>query len=1130
LTTGAPEFIDNRDGNTMAEALATLLGGAGGGLREVNAPPSDLAVAAAFFSPNGLSDLSPHLQGLERVRLLFGVEAPRDIEVRRPDLGELPEHFEARLIREGLRQSEAAARAARDRFPFTRQGIAALRRLVARLRAENIEVRRYERAFLHAKAYIFAPPDGQFGGRAGVIAGSSNLTGGGLAHNLELNLGRYDDPVVRQAREWFDDLWAEAEPVDLAGLYEQIFAPYTPWEIFLRILYQLYGGEVGELAKEDKGLPLTSFQTHGVARALRLIRDCGGAIVADEVGLGKTFIAAEVIRVYHANRQRALLICPAQLRDTTWKKFLARHRLELSVECLSFEELANDTQLRDPRRGGPAATHLERPLHEYQLVVVDEAHNYRNPDAPTRAAVLRRLLFGQRRDLLLLTATPVNNSLWDLFHLIRFFVRQDAFLAQRGVLSIYERFQEAMRTDPSDLSPDLLYPIIDSTCVKRTRQFVQKHYTGDTIIGPDGRRQTIIFPRPQPITVRYALDDPLPALFDEIETALDPDGHPGSLTFSRYGTEAFRKGAHNGEEDAQLAATVGLIRSALLKRFESSPYAFQRTLATLIAGHENFLEALDKGHVVTTRFLREIGADDDATLDGLLATSPDTEPAHLFDVRRLRQAVENDLAILRHLAASAGRITPEHDPKLKALVRELEKVAAQAAEEGLDPIDETQKRKAILFSFFADTVAYVRDFLRNEVKRNPNLRAYRGRIAAVTGGDDLEEFSRQDALYGFAPISAEAPPRRDADLYDILVSTDVLAEGVNLQQCRHIINLDVPWNPMRLVQRHGRIDRIGSTHPRVFLRTIFPAERLDQLLNLEQRILAKIAMAAASIGVERPVAGAAHGEQVFTETRGEIERLLREDPTLYERGGTAGAAQTGEEYRQTLRKALAENRERIVNLPWKAGSGMAKGDERGVLFCAEVGARTYLRYVKTDADWQPLELRADPESAEPGEWAIESELGTCLRLAECEPETPRLVPRSMEEDVIFDLWEVAQQDIWRSWMLETDPANLQPKVRPLNRRAADFIRANQPPEIEAARINAALDVVEAPWPRREEAMLREWFEDEARAGVAKTAYLIERVLDTGLEPFRGPEPLPPIRLDEIELVCWLALSPERPAE
>jgi hypothetical protein len=1110
---GAPEFIDNRDGNTMAEALVRVLGGSLGGMaEEAAARPADLAVAAAFFSPKGLSDLSPHLEGLDRVRLMFGVEAPRDVEVRRPELGEPPERFEARLVREGLRQSEAAARAARDRFPFTREGVAALRRLVAHLRAEHVEVRRYERAFLHAKAYVFASPDGVFGGRAGVIAGSSNLTGGGLARNLELNLGRYDDPVVRQARAWFDDLWAEAEPVDLAGLYEEIFAPYTPWEIFLRILFRLYSDEVGELAKEDKGLPLTSFQTHGVARALRLIRDCGGAIVADEVGLGKTFIAAEVVRVYHANRQRALLICPAQLRDTTWKKFLARHRLEISVECLSFEELANDAQLRDPRRAGPAATHLERPLHEYQLVVVDEAHNYRNPDAPTRAAVLRRLLFGQRRDLLLLTATPVNNSLWDLFHLIRFFVRQDAFLAERGVLSLYERFQQAMRTDPSDLSPDLLYPIIDSTCVKRTREFVKKHYTGDTIIGPDGRRQAIIFPRPQPITVRYALDDPLPALFDDVETALDPNGHAGALSFSRYGVEAFRKGAHDAEEDARLAATVGLIRSALLKRFESSPYAFRRTLETLIAGHEVFLEALDKGRVVTTRFLREIGADEETTLDELLATSPEAEPADLFDAPRLRRAVESDLAILRRLAAGVGQIAPEKDSKLIALVHELENIASQAAEEGLDPIDEIQKRKAILFSFFADTVKYVRDFLVAEADRNPNLRAYRGRIAAVTGGDDLEEFSRQDALYGFAPISTEAPPRRDADLYD------------SCQHRRARRGRQPPAvSPRHQSRRAVEPDAAGAT-----ARTHRPHRQHASARLSADDLSRRAARSASQSGAAHPRqdrdgsgldrrretcrGGGARRAGLHRDARRNRPAAAGRPDALrarrHRRGGANRRGVPANLAQSPCREPRADNQSALEGR-LRHGQG---GGESGVLFCAAVGPRTYLRFVRTDADWQPLRLPAEPETGNPGGPAIESD-------------TPRVVPKSLEEDVIFDLWEVAQQDIWRAWTLETDPANLQPKVRPLNRRVADFIRANQPPETDAARINAALDVVESPWPRREEAMLREWF-DDARAGAAKAASLIDRILETGLEPFRGPEPLPPIRFDEIKLLCWLALSPE----
>lgn len=1111
-----PEFIDNRNGNTLAQALARVLGANPiGGMAEASVRPEELAVASAFFSPKGLADLAPHIEGLKRVRLMFGVEAPRDFELRRPELGESHEHFESRLVRQGLKDADAAARAARDRFPFTREGVSALRRLIARFRGQNVEVRRYERTFMHAKAYIFVPPVDAVGGKAGVIAGSSNLTGSGLSRNLELNLGRYDDPIVSQAREWFDALWDEADPVDLAELYEEIFAPFSPWEIFLRILFQLYGGEVAELEKEDRGLPLTSFQTHGVARALRLLRECGGALVADEVGLGKTFIAGEIIRLYHSRRQRGLLICPAQLRDTTWKKFISRWQFDLAIECVSYEELANDIQLRDAQRPEASKEHLQRPLDEYQLVVVDEAHNYRNPDTATRAAVLRRLLFGRPRDVLLLTATPVNNSLWDLFHLIRFFARQDAFLADRGVLSIYDRFHKAMREDPSNLSPDLLYPIIDATCVKRTRQFVKKHYSGDTIKGPDGRDQPIVFPQPRAISVRYALDDPLPELFDEIEAALDPDTGPDSLTFSRYTIDSFRHGQHDPEADAQAAATVGLIRSGLLKRFESSAFAFRQTLDVLVHGHEVFLEALGKGHVVTTRFLREISAADEASLDEMLEASADTFSARDFEDKSLRKAVEADLEKLRRLRAKAAKVVPGRDPKLKALVKELEKIASQAKEEATDAIDEAQRRKVLLFSFFADTVKYIREFLLAEVQRNPALAAYRKRVVAVTGDDDLEEGSRQDAIYGFAPISTEAPPGRNGDLYDILITTDVLAEGVNLQQCRNIVNVDVPWNPMRMVQRHGRIDRIGSLHPRVFLRTIFPAERLDQLLNLEQRILAKIAMAAASIGVASPVDGATHGQQVFTETREEIERLLKEDPTLYERGGTASGAQTGEEYRQTLRKALAERRERIVNMPWKAGSGMAKGADRGVVFCAAIGSRTYLRFVRTDDAWK---VREDGE-------AIEAEIGTCLRLAECEPDTARLVPHELEEDRVFDLWSAAQQDIWRAWMIETDPANLQPKLRPLNRKVAEFIRANVPPGLEATRITQALDILESPWPRREEIMLRGWFEDSTRDGVEKSHYLIEQIIETGLEPFREPPVLPPIRLEEIELVCWLSIEP-----
>jgi hypothetical protein len=353
-------------------------------------------------------------------------------------------------------------------------------------------------------------------------------------------------------------------------------------------------------------------------------------------------------------------------------------------------------------------------------------------------------------------------------------------------------------------------------------------------------------------------------------------------------------------------------------------------------------------------------------------------------------------------------------------------------------------------------------------------------------------------------------------LFDILITTDVLAEGVNLQQCRHIINYDMPWNPMRLVQRHGRIDRIGSPHNRVHLRTIFPYDRLDDLLELEARILNKLAQAAASIGVGTPpIAGARGSGHVFADTRDEIEKLLKEDPSLFERGGTAAAAQTGEEYRQELRKALERDRARVVDLPWKAGAGMRKGKDRGVMFCAKVDDRTYLRFVPGSASWQPVR---DPA-------LIVGELGTCLRMIECTQDTPSHVPGPLQVS-IYDFWDVARTNIYSAWQAETDPAVLQPKVRPLNRRVAEFLRRNPPLDVQQSDVDRILEILETPWPRREEAMLRELFEDESIAGGAQARRIMDFVAKTGLEPFQAPDPLPPIVQEDVALIGWIALDAE----
>jgi hypothetical protein len=283
-------------------------------------------------------------------------------------------------------------------------------------------------------------------------------------------------------------------------------------------------------------------------------------------------------------------------------------------------------QFHDARR--PLATQaiLGQPIEDFALVVVDEAHNYRNPDAPYRAEVLRRLLAGARKEVVLLTATPVNNSLWDLYHLMRFFLRQHGALAPLGIVDYRERFREAARLDPSELSPDHLYPVIDAVTVKRTRGFVKRHYANETIRGPDGIARPIVFPKAVPLSVRYDLERLAPGLFDAVADALDPaDGGPNLVSFARYAPDAFL--LESSEEDAEAAeAAAGLLRPGLLKRFESSAHAFRLSLDRMVQEHERFLDALGRSKVITTAFLRELSADEDA-LDDLLDAGAHTTDA-----------------------------------------------------------------------------------------------------------------------------------------------------------------------------------------------------------------------------------------------------------------------------------------------------------------------------------------------------------------------------------------------------------------------------------------------------------------------------------------------------------------------
>jgi hypothetical protein len=1078
-----PEFVDNQELKLVVALKAHL-----DWLHETYRDPVQVSIATGYFNPEGFALVADELQRLSGVRLLLGAEPiPPPAQPLRMPGDPPPDRFEARQVAEALQKNTEGLERDRNLMEFSPKTDTAIHRLLEFLASGKIQVRRYEKAFLHGKAYLFDSEEG-------VIAGSSNFTAAGLTRNLELNLGRYDPTPVRKVKEWFDTLWEQAVPYDLGSVYQARYDPYDPYLIYLRVLWERYKDELEGESQGKTRIPLTTFQNDGIFRAQRILDEYNGVLISDGVGLGKTFIGGELIRqTVEERRQRALLISPAALRDGTWERFRVIH--QLYIETISYEELANDRQL------GGSFPHLKSGANEYSLVVVDEAQAFRNPDT-VRARALRKLLQGRPpKKLVLMSATPVNNSLWDLYTLLSYFIKHDAEFADLGIRSLKEKFSDAMRQDPDDLKPDALFDVLDETTVRRTRHFVRRYYPNDRVKDHRGNEIPVRFPDPHVEADTYSFDELLPGFFEEIEVALAPDNGHAELTLARYSPTRYLPDAPRSLSEEAL---VGLLRSGLLKRFESSAFAFAETVERMVKANQVFLEGLDRGYILTAEGIEEWEqVDSDESFDDLIRDSGSVI-SQGYDVARLRQDVAKDRDLLDRFAKKARQVTRRNDPKLKELIASLLKILEQAEQEGLDEADKRNKRKVIVFSYFADTVKWICEHLADGLETDRRLALYRGRLVGVSGDESFMGVSRRKAMYGFAPETTEAPSSEAEDLFDILVTTDVLSEGVNLQQARNVINYDLPWNPMRLVQRHGRIDRIGSPHKDVYIRCFFPDKKLDALLDLETRIRRKLAQAAASVGVEQEIIpGAAISDIVFSETREEIERLRREDPTIFENAGEDPAAHSGEEYRQELRKGLVLFGDKIAALPWGSGSGFVGGAERGHFFCARVGERLFMRFVPWDA--KPI---------------IKDTLG-CLRLIACREDTPRSLSKELH-DRAFSAWQKARLDIFQEWTFATDPANLQPRVSPALRAAAEHLRKYPPTGIVQENLDKLIEAIEAPWGPRIVRQIRQSM--ETVDGIRTSQEIVETVRHLGLEPFQAPPPLPPIQEEDVRLICWVGVG------
>ena len=857
---GRPELVDNLGGSTHASALDALA--------RDHALRHPLAAATAYVNLPGLHHLARATANGRATRLLLGT-APPDEKSTSP--------FDA--FRESVEELDRDRRFAA--FPPSRAA-RELGQVLAWLQRSDVEVRRYLKAFLHGKAYLF----GDTADARAALVTSANLTAAGLAKNLELGLADYQPHVAREAIRWFDALWRNADDykAELIGLLGTAQLNIEdPRTIFLRALLELFGEDDDEVAQPGK-VNLAPFQWDGYRRALRIVERHRGVIYADGVGTGKTEIGLAFLEEYAVRRGlQALLVVPAQLKGH-WKDRI--QAANLPGQVVSYQELATDEQLTPPETAN-RARRLSVDKDAYRLVVADEGHAFRNPDNTWHRA-LSRLLGGESKDLVLLTATPINNGLWDLYHLVMAFARHDRAFAGHRIASLRKLFETAGagEREPENLDPDALFALADLVSVRRDRRFIEERYPGATF--PDGT--PVRFPKPELKTERYDLDAAYPGLVRDVTDSIE------GLTMARYRPSAYRRDGAESERETQLA---GLLRSGILKRFESCWDACRQTVARIVRAHELFLAAWKEGWVLGGDSLREAALEEmeaaglaESLADG--GFGEDRAPVADFDAAFERH-VARDLDALRKLAARLAALDPVGDPKL-ALLRRL--------------IENSPSAKVIVFSTFADTVRYLDEYL-------PEVIADRKRITVI--GADTDPDQRTNMLARFAPKAVirddYEPPDGEVDL---LLSNDVLSEGQNLQQAAAVISYDMPWNPQRVVQRYGRVIRLKSDHDKVFLTTMLPTPGdLEPILNLEAAIRRKM-HSAGVYGMEVEVM-----EGGPSEVRAFADRLQGGDASLLDETGEGdpGQALSGEGLRAELARWIREmGAKRLRELPWGSGA------------------------------------------------------------------------------------------------------------------------------------------------------------------------------------------------------------------
>ena len=904
---------------------------------EIREDPTRLDVVSGYFAPSVWGMVGEALERLGSFRLLLG----KDHELDRLESVTEGRNIEALVTAAVRRETEPPRLADRSDAERVAELVAFLERMRDASADEVVKLWRGD-GFLHAKAYIL---------KRSVGIGSANFTAAGLSRNRELVGWRQDRDVVREVETWFDDYWEHEDTVpytdeliDLLRSTPLVSDRYTPYDVLIRTLAARYGAERPP-SLEAAGFNLKWFQEDAVFRLVRLLNGrARGALLADAVGLGKTYMAMGVIHHYLYTRAEprrgrgrpVLLVVPASL-EGTWRRVLEETGLDWACEVLTTQRLRADF---DPR------TDAGRDLTGADLIVIDEAHRLRGGGTWFQKA-MDLVTAGDRaaeKRVLLLTATPVNTGMRDLVNLLRVLTKND-----RGVwapeIADFERYLDRVERNAADP-----FPVLDRSIVRRSRTDVLTAYDEARAAGLAVEPLKLPERRTEHVSYRYdaAGDD----LFGRFADTLR------GLTLAPYDLERFRRQDPAGDEPPTLVAPLegavgeeglafrpgtlaALCAAGLLNRFQSSIPAIRRSLLRVEAVLRRFGEALAQdpprlldlqGQARVRALLADEarGRDRDAgeapaesaepqgldqpELDegwraALAEAGPLEDPA-AYRLDELHAALENDRALIGDLLR---RLPSESDDgKVKALVAALttESRAGRRGAPGL------AGRRLLIFSQYRDTARYLHRRLTD-----PALADAVGRVMLTDGAVSSDE--RAAITAWFDPDRAATPEMealaRGETTPRILVSTDVLAEGHNLQLADTVVNFDLHFNPQMAVQRAGRVDRLQSPHRTVWLVSMLPPEDLDRHIGLMARLDERFRrIHGLGLGDERttPLAADVQGR-----TLEQIRRLYADDATVLdeiERSWTFGST---DYMRQPLTAFLSRaGVERLDSIPFGVSS------------------------------------------------------------------------------------------------------------------------------------------------------------------------------------------------------------------